>query len=328
MIEGLLQLTLNCPGQLAQDNKPYKPKALEGTDDDHRCFIVPWDSKKEKYVTGFNTLPDKKAIVHHTILFAVSGSRLAEFRKLEAKDSEPGYTCFGGPGGQRTGMFKWIAAWAPGGKAYLAPKDTGIKLDVGDFFVIQMHYNILYSGAEFDQTGFELQLSDSVKFPAATVPFTDFQWLAGNGMDIPKNKKEVSHSYTHTIGKSRGILDFFLSSIGLSENDPISIHTVGLHMHTLGTTAKLETIRKGGDNECMLNIKKWDFNWQGSYNLKKPIHLEKGDGIKLSCKWNNSIENQLVISGKRRDSINVKWGDDTHDEMCLGIIYVTKKVED
>ena len=32
-------------------NKPYKPKALEGTDDDHRCFIVPWDSKKEKYVT-------------------------------------------------------------------------------------------------------------------------------------------------------------------------------------------------------------------------------------------------------------------------------------
>jgi len=40
---------------------------------------------------------------------------------------------------------------------------------------------------------------------------------------------------------------------------------LSLALPTLGTHARLEIQRGSGDKECLLDIPRWDFDWQDSY---------------------------------------------------------------
>jgi Copper type II ascorbate-dependent monooxygenase, C-terminal domain len=97
-------------------------------------------------------------------------------------------------------------------------------------------------------------------------------------------------------------------------NQPVTLYGAGLHMHTLGTRAKLEVERKSGDTECMLEIPRWDFHWQGSYGFANPVVVKPGDRIALECHWDNSLPNAQ----------DLEWGEGTGDEMCLGTFLMTQ----
>ena len=50
------------------------------------------------------------------------------------------------------------------------------------------------------------------------------------------------------------------------------VHSMGLHMHYLGTSGSLSVIRSGGDRDCLLEIPEWDSDWQFSYVFRdKPM---------------------------------------------------------
>jgi hypothetical protein len=85
-------------------------------------------------------------------------------------------------------------------------------------------------------------------------------------------------------------------------------------MHTLGTKAKLEIERKAGSTECMLDIPRWNFHWQGQYGFKESKVVTAGDRIAVECHWDNSLPGAK----------NVTWGEGTGDEMCLGTFYMTQ----
>ena len=93
-------------------------------------------------------------------------------------------------------------------------------------------------------------------------------------------------------------------------------------MHLLGVSGRL-FIERDGKEECMLNIPRWDFNWQFFYDRVKPMVVQPSDKIGIECRWNNSKENQPIVDGKRLTPRNVTWGDNTTDEMCLGVVYAT-----
>jgi hypothetical protein len=84
-------------------------------------------------------------------------------------------------------------------------------------------------------------------------------------------------------------------------------------MHTRGVKARLEIQRANGDKECLLDIPRWDFHWQGAYGLMKPTVFNPGDQIYLECHWNNS-----------QTTHDVNWGEGTGDEMCLGGFYIAQ----
>jgi len=118
----------------------------------------------------------------------------------------------------------------------------------------------------------------------------------------------------------------FMSQISggaLPSNQPITLYSASLHMHTLGTHATTQIQRSDGTTECMLDIPKWDFHWQGSYGFTAPKTLRPGDQIGLECHWDNTAQNQQVVNGTRLPPQDVYWGEGTTDEMCLGGYYVT-----
>jgi hypothetical protein len=102
---------------------------------------------------------------------------------------------------------------------------------------------------------------------------------------------------------------------------------VAPHMHLLGYRVRVDYINEQGDEECIIDIPNWDFNWQRSYSLreKEQVEVAPGERIRLSCYYDNSATNQPVVNGKMLEPIDVAWGDGSLDEMCLSYLTVIKE---
>ena len=297
---------------------PYTPVS---TPDDYRCFLMDWPETEVKYVTGWGVKVDNAKIVHHIIAYYVPPENVAAYEAFEAAESEPGYACYGGPAGKGASSADqratWIGGWAPGGKAGKMPLNTGIKVKPGGKIALQMHYSMTQNEPSADQSSIVFQLEDSVEKPAFILPWTNFKWLGGDGMNIPAGESDVVHSFSNSP-------HMLFSFLGTVIDNPLTLHAVGLHMHVLGISGTVFVQRADGTTEeCLLDQPHYDFNWQRNYVFKEPVLIYPGDKLGVECHWDNSLQNQLLVDGKPRTPRDVSWGDGTVDEMCLAVFYVT-----
>lgn len=86
------------------------------------------------------------------------------------------------------------------------------------------------------------------------------------------------------------------------------------HMHLRGKSFMYEAIYPDGRTETLLSVPKYNFNWQSAYRLEKPIDLPKGTKIHCVAHFDNSTKNPNNPDPK----IEVKWGDQTWEEMMIG----------
>lgn len=295
--------------------EPYTPVTEP---DDHRCFVLPWPQDETRYITGYRVVPGNREIVHHVIMFNGGAETVADLQAMDDADPGPGYQCFGGTGTRAN----WVASWAPGGGTNMLPEGTGIRIEPGSMMVLQVHYNTLSSDPEPDRSTVELVLSEQVERPALTVPFTNFQWITGGEpMMIPAGDPEVTHAVE--LSPQDPILKIQLADLELDPSDGFTVHSIGTHMHYLGTSGTISVLRDAGDEDCMLHIDDWDFNWQEGYFFRDPVRIGAQDRIRLSCTWDNSAANQPTIDGEVLEPRDLVWGEGTTDEMCLGVMYVT-----
>lgn len=288
--------------------------------DDYRCFVLDWPYETTKYVTGFRARPGNAGTVHHVIGFLIPPDRVATYQALDAKEDGAGYTCFGGAGAGNDRGIGWVGAWAPGGPGNMYAEGTGLPVKVGSKIVVQVHYNSRTENPGPDRTSLEFALADEVRHKAVLTPFTNPAWSSGMGMEIPAFQKEVTHAWGLDPTPYLGLMTNGL----ISSNQAVKIHMTSLHQHLLGTKSRLSIQHPDGTNECLLEIPAWDFHWQRNYQLKKAKVLKPGDQLSISCTWDNSAEHQPVIGGARQQSRDVKWGEGTTDEMCLGVVYITE----
>lgn len=291
--------------------------------DDYRCFVIDWPEQRDLFVTGFQIEPGRADMVHHVIAYQVAGDEgLAMVESLDAADPGPGYTCFGGPLASLAGTTEvnMLGAWAPGSLGSLYPEDTGLGVPAGSKLVVQMHYNTLMTGPAPDRTSLMFQVAEQVQRPAVSVLMTEISWLFPGGMTIPAGDPKVVHESDIPMSL---ILGFFGGSIGLDISQGAALHGVGLHMHSLGTRGQLALKRPAGDDQCLLKVDEWNFEWQDQYGFKDEVRLEQSDMLHLRCEWDNSPDNQLFVDGVQLQPQDVQWGDGTTDEMCLAAMYIT-----
>jgi mono/diheme cytochrome c family protein len=286
--------------------EPYLPTQLP---DDYRCFLLDWPETSTSYVTGFAAAPDDLRTVHHMIAFAIRPDQVAEYEALDAADPATGYTCFGGPGGAITGPDSagtWLGAWAPGGIAGDFPEGTGIEMAPGSKVVLQIHYNTLVEDLRPDASAVQLKLDGQVERPAFTMLWADPAWLSG-GMPIPAGEPQVVHTFELDPTLFMDVLTDVIPAFS-----PFEIHAASHHMHKLGTRGEQRIERSDGSQTCLLQLPRWDFDWQQQYRFVEPIRFDPGDSLRLACEWNNEAGEQTV-----------NWGEGTEEEMCLGVFYIT-----
>ncbi|HEU0030085.1 MAG TPA: hypothetical protein VFQ53_05605 [Kofleriaceae bacterium] len=264
----------------------YTPDAA--LDDDYRCFIVDPGIASDAFLTGFEVRPGEPAIVHHILMFQLdTAAAETTVADLDAQTAGPGYTCFGGVGAAAS----LLGVWAPGVRAATYPEGTGLAVKGGRKIVLQIHY---HRGAMplADQTAVDLRLEP-------TVPEPSFLYLlAAPDLYVPPGQA----SFTTT---NQYQLPGFLGTY--------NVWGVFPHMHTLGRTLRVE-VDHAGQPQCMVDVPRWDFNWQQGYFYDGPPKIAGGgDMLRISCTHDTTSRTEPVT-----------WGEGTNDEMCLAFMYVSQ----
>ena len=86
------------------------------------------------------------------------------------------------------------------------------------------------------------------------------------------------------------------------------------HMHMRGKAFRYEANIPDGRREILLDVPKYDFNWQIRYDLAEPKLLPRGTELLCTAHFDNSESNLSNPDPTR----NVGWGEQTWDEMMIG----------
>ncbi len=87
------------------------------------------------------------------------------------------------------------------------------------------------------------------------------------------------------------------------------------HMHLRGKAARYDVLTADG-KETLLDIPRYDFNWQLLYRLAEPRTLKQGDTIRFTAWFDNSDKNPANPDPTK----TIRWGPQTEDEMHLGYV--------
>jgi hypothetical protein len=85
-------------------------------------------------------------------------------------------------------------------------------------------------------------------------------------------------------------------------------------MHLRGKAFKFEAVYPNGDREVLLDVPRYDFNWQLRYDLKEPKFIPKGTELVCTAHFDNSKENPANPDPSK----DVRWGPQTWEEMMIG----------
>ena len=307
---------------------PYTPRPPEGELDDFRCFLIDWPIDHDVYVTGVHVQPSNLTVAHHLVATLVPPEGVEALLARDAEDAEPGFDCGGGEMGAATGGIRpapgqdrfealqgqgLLTGWVPGARPNVLPEGTGMLVRPGSKIMMNMHYNVLAAGPGPDQTIMNFMVEDQVDKPGVAIFWTNPAWLGPRGnMLIPAGESLVEHSFS------------FDPTAFLTSGEPLTIHSAMLHMHGFGVSGGLSVLRAGGA-ECLVDIPRWDFDWQMTYGFMESTVINPGDELKIECRYNNSASNQPVIDGQQIEPQDVRWGEGgTLDEMCLGSVFLTR----
>ena len=235
-------------------------------------------------------------MVHHVLAYVDTEGQA---RKKDAAEPGPGYACFSGPGIEIHGD---LGGWAPGNQPTQLDDGIGRFLPKNADVVIQVHYHP-DGKPEVDRTRIGLRFS---RKPVRQV----LHWNAALNVDM-----KLPYGDTNT-------------EIQASWPVPVDLvaHAVVPHMHLLGKDMLMSVTFPDGRNQDLIKIDGWDFNWQYSYYFETPQELPKGSVLKVVAHYDNSAGNPR--RPKDMPPAEIRWGEATTDEMCIGFIAVTKKGQD
>jgi mono/diheme cytochrome c family protein len=322
------------------------PVTVEGAGDRFVCFSLAPDlsplaaSGPAAQLLGDRVLldaaqvsPGNAAIVHHVLVYTDAEGESA------ALAGEKGYyDCFGGPGLSSPGL---LVAWAPGSTPIRAPERVAMVMPSTGRLVMQVHYHP--TGAAETDSSTSLQLR---RFKAGIPEYVANLELIGNsrsreagGMGLQPGPADAAAPEFKIPAGAAAHTESMLFQVPAGAPE-YRLWAVGSHMHYVGTDMRIAIERSQAgaepDSECLLQTPDWDFNWQRGYLYDIPIEdapsMKAGDVLNLRCTYDNSMQNRFVSEALLEQGLSaprdVFLGEETLDEMCLGIFGVARKVSD
>ncbi len=87
-------------------------------------------------------------------------------------------------------------------------------------------------------------------------------------------------------------------------------------MHFRGKYMRFYADYPDGTQEELINIAKYNYNWQLSYTYEEPKFVPAGTKITAVAAWDNSAQNPANPNPDRA----VDWGNESWDEMFFGAV--------
>jgi peroxiredoxin/mono/diheme cytochrome c family protein len=263
---------------LPMSDKPYHVKA-DGVLS-YQNFRVDPHFTEDKWIEAAEILPGNRAVVHHVLVHA------------RGRGERRGGGDGGGGGGGGGAGQGFLAAYVPGLRAIPYPKGMAKRISAGSKLTFQIHYTPNGSKQD-DITRIGLWFVDpkSVTQEVRTIAAVNPLFAIPAGAD--NHPVEAS---TQSLPSDAQILAFMP------------------HMHVRGKSFLYEAVYADGKRQTLLDVPKYDFNWQTAYRVEQPLKFPKGTKIHAVAHFDNSTDN-LNNPNPRRI---VFWGDQTYEEMMIG----------
>jgi len=106
--------------------------------------------------------------------------------------------------------------------------------------------------------------------------------------------------------------------------DAITLYALGPHMHLRGKDVKYVIVYPDGREQSVLNVPKYDFNWQLFYELEKPLNISAGSKIVAIGHYDNSLKTKYNPAPDKE----VFWSEQSWDEMYEPYFHFTIDSQD
>jgi hypothetical protein len=106
--------------------------------------------------------------------------------------------------------------------------------------------------------------------------------------------------------------------------EPVTLHGMTPHLHLRGKSMRYTLVLPDGREEILLNVPKYDFNWQVYYELETPKSIPAGSKIVVTTVFDNSLKNPYNPAPQNA----VYWSDQSWDEMYSPQVRMTLDARD
>jgi peroxiredoxin len=241
--------------------------------------------KEDRWVRAAEVMPSNRAVVHHCNVFLQPPGYDDPEDLAEA--GKLGSYC--------------LTMTASGTPPLVLPAGMAKRIPAGWKIVFVMHYQAIGS-VQKDQTRLALTFCDprEVKQEVATRLMYDL------GLCIPP--RVADHRVSQTWEMKRDVLLLSLFP----------------HMHLRGKSFRYDLIHPDGREEILLDVPRFDFNWQHRYVLDTPRRVAAGSRLRCTAVFDNSADNPANPD----PDAEVRAGKQSWEEMFNGYFDVCLADED
>jgi len=314
-------------------DKPIDIKA-EGVEP-YRYFVADPGFKQDTWVKSAQCLPGNASVVHHIIVFVAPPEAVAQLAeaqnraaaelaqaagknkeqireqrrakrlaRAQAAKKEAGT---GGPGkkqreetvdvtsgrggeGDISGM-DLLCGFAPGTRPFVAPAGMAKLVPAGWQFVFQMHYTTNGSPQK-DRSAIGMLFEN----PANVTHRLSTANTANVEFEIPAYAEDCKVEARKSFVRDTLLIAMYP------------------HMHIRGKSFRYELTYPNGKKEILLDVPRYDFNWQNWFERQQPLMIPAGSELLCTAHFDNS-DNNIFNPDPTKP---VYWGDQTWDEMMIG----------
>ncbi len=282
---------------------------------EYQYFEIPTNLTEDKWVQAIEFMPGAREVVHHVLVYAkVPPPPVTPASIAAAAAARDAARAAGAPAAARPQplfvrkpqydppedpprldtlhppprqLGTLIGGTAPGTNVMKFPEGTALRLRAGTVLTFQMHYTA---------RGHEMHDRTSVGFKFASAePVEEMRMGAfiNGAFTLPAGAKDVP------------------VDAELEPTQGIKIWGLLPHTHLRGTRWKYTLEMPDGTSSVVLDVPRYDFNWQTYYFFAKPLDLPAGAKLKSMAWYDNSATNKSNPDASKA----VKWGDQTWEEM-------------
>ena len=197
------------------------------------------------------------------------------------------------PDGKKSrGQGDFLCAYVPGARPLPLATGHAKKIKAGSWFKFQVHYTPNGSPQEdLSKVGLVFVDQKTVTHQVLTTEVINTRFKIEPELD--------DQSFT-----------------AVSQASPFDVTMMSMapHMHLRGKAFKYELELPDGTRTTLLDVPKYDFNWQTNYRLAEPLLIPAGARLHCTAVYNNSPSNPANPDSTK----TVTWGDQSWDEMMLG----------
>jgi len=208
------------------------------------------------------------------------------------------------PPGQASGNpldNDFLAAYSPGMPPRILPEGTAKVIPAGSTFLVQAHYTPRGT-SQSDRSRIGLTFADR---SAVRRRMTSAAAI-NSGFRIPPKAADYAVTAEHRF------------------NQDYILYALLPHMHLRGKSFRYEAAYPDGRREVLLDVPRYEFDWQNVYVLDEPKAMPEGTVVRCLGRFDNSAANPNNPDPSRV----VTFGEQTNDEMLIGYMDVALGYQD